>query len=192
MKFYTAIAALAAAASAKEIPRDAKRHAELYETGLVHEKIMAAKAAQLQESEEMGVMAAVTYGPTYDELGFGQCKDGWAQPIRADTVNRFKCNNINMHHFLSHSQLGSATGLGSSSWGWVSDDGREFAIIAQGDGAAFAEVRYLLEAYIYKILIVVLRSPPLVSSVTSDVFLRPQALPPAAGGSSEPTTTSSS
>jgi len=47
---------------------------------------------------------------------------------------------MNLHHFLSHTDLGSNIGQGSSSWGWVSDDGREFAIIAQGDGAAFAEV----------------------------------------------------
>ena len=45
-----------------------------------------------------------------------------------------------MHHFLPHTDLGSTVGKGSSSWGWVSDDGREFAIIAQGDGAAFAEI----------------------------------------------------
>jgi hypothetical protein len=47
-----------------------------------------------------------------------------------------------LHHFLSHTALGSSIGQGSSSWGWVSDDGREFAIIAQGDGAAFAEASF--------------------------------------------------
>ncbi|PVH99519.1 hypothetical protein DM02DRAFT_711428 [Periconia macrospinosa] len=139
MKFYTAIAALAAAGSAKEIPRDAARHAELYESGVMHEKIMAAKAAQLSHDEQMGVMNAAE-GPLYPELPFAQCKDGYATPFRGNTNIRFKCNNMNMHHFLSHTDLGSVSGLGSSSWGWVSDDGREFAIIAQGDGAAFAEI----------------------------------------------------
>lgn len=143
MKFYTAIAALAAVGSAKEIPRDAARHAELYESGIMHEKIMAAKAAQLSHDEEMGVMNAAE-GPLYPELPFAQCKDGWAVPFRGNNNIRFKCNNMNLHHFLSHTDLGSVSGLGSSSWGWVSDDGREFAIIAQGDGAAFAEVSCLV------------------------------------------------
>lgn len=49
---------------------------------------------------------------------------------------------INLHHFLAHSDLGSVSGEGSSSWGWVAEDGREFAVIAQSDGAAFAEVRF--------------------------------------------------
>lgn len=36
--------------------------------------------------------------------------------------------------------LGSFTGSGSGSWGWVSDDGREFAAIGQADGTAFVEI----------------------------------------------------
>jgi hypothetical protein len=55
----------------------------------------------------------------------------------ADTLHK----QINLHHFLAHSDLGSVSGEGSSSWGWVADDGREFAVIAQSDGAAFAEVQ---------------------------------------------------
>lgn len=42
--------------------------------------------------------------------------------------------------FKSHADLGSFAGEGSSSWGWTSDDGREFAAIGQADGTAFAEV----------------------------------------------------
>jgi hypothetical protein len=48
---------------------------------------------------------------------------------------------VNLHHFISHWKLGTQTpNLASSAWGWVSEDGREFALIAQGDGVAFAEV----------------------------------------------------
>jgi choice-of-anchor B domain-containing protein len=36
--------------------------------------------------------------------------------------------------------LGSKRGFGSSSWGWTSEDGREFVAIGQSDGTAFAEV----------------------------------------------------
>jgi hypothetical protein len=41
---------------------------------------------------------------------------------------------------MSHSALGSNGGEGSSSWGWTSDDGREFVAIGQSDGAAFVEI----------------------------------------------------
>lgn len=44
-----------------------------------------------------------------------------------------------MYDFLSHTSLGS-TGEGSSSWGWTSDDGREFVGIGQQDGTAFVEI----------------------------------------------------
>lgn len=47
---------------------------------------------------------------------------------------------IDLYHFLSHSQLGSTRGFGSSSWGWTSADGREFVAIGQSDGTAFAEI----------------------------------------------------
>lgn len=44
-----------------------------------------------------------------------------------------------LYHFLAHADLGSA-GRGSSSWGWTSDDGREFIAIGQEDGTGFAEI----------------------------------------------------
>jgi choice-of-anchor B domain-containing protein len=47
---------------------------------------------------------------------------------------------VDFYDFVSHANLGSRTGQGSSSWGWVSDTGREFVVIAQADGAAFAEI----------------------------------------------------
>ncbi len=45
-----------------------------------------------------------------------------------------------LYHFLSHADLGSTTGEGSSSWGWTSHDGREFVAIGQADGATFVEI----------------------------------------------------
>lgn len=54
------------------------------------------------------------------------------------TINTF--NQIDLLHFLSHAELGSTRGVGSSSWGWTSEDGREFVAIGQQDGAAFAEI----------------------------------------------------
>lgn len=45
-----------------------------------------------------------------------------------------------MYDYKTHEELGSNDGEGSGSWGWTSDDGREFIAIGQTDGAAFAEV----------------------------------------------------
>jgi choice-of-anchor B domain-containing protein len=47
---------------------------------------------------------------------------------------------MDLYNFKSHADLGSFTGQGSGSWGWVSDDGREFVAIGQADGAAFIEI----------------------------------------------------
>ncbi len=57
-----------------------------------------------------------------------------------DPLQTFKCNKVDYYDFVSHADLGSTTGEGSSSWGWTHHEGREFAVIAQADGAAFAEI----------------------------------------------------
>jgi len=138
MKYSLSIAALAALAVGKEIPKDEVRAAELYDNGVMHERIMAEKFKQWDRHAEL--RAANVEESEYPELHFAQCRDGKAVPFRDQATFFFRCNNVNLHHFLPHSLLGSETGQGSSSWGWTSDDGREFAIIAQADGAAFAEV----------------------------------------------------
>lgn len=45
-----------------------------------------------------------------------------------------------MYSFKSHTDLGSKTGEGSSSWGWTSPEGREFIALGQADGASFIEI----------------------------------------------------
>jgi choice-of-anchor B domain-containing protein len=95
----------------------------------------------------------------YPELGYTPCENGFAAAIPGDTNNTFRCNNvrnidqrtpdgcgtdirmkIDLYHFLSHADLGSDHARGSSSWGWTSEDGREFVAIGQYDGTAFAEI----------------------------------------------------
>ncbi|KAH7128121.1 hypothetical protein B0J11DRAFT_431067 [Dendryphion nanum] len=138
MKYSAALAGLVATVLSKEIPKDPER-AKLYDSGFIHDQIMESKLSFWSSQEEVSLMNSAA-GPTYPELHFAQCKDGKAVPFRDEPNNFYRCNNINLHHFLSHTDLGSSAGLGSSSWGWVSDSGREFAIIAQADGAAFAEI----------------------------------------------------
>ncbi|KAI6351754.1 hypothetical protein MCOR25_009756 [Pyricularia grisea] len=137
MKYSFTLAALAALAFGKEIPKDEARAAELYDSGVMHDRIMSEKFKQW---DAMANARASALADPYVELHFAQCKDGKSVPFRDQATFFFRCNNMNLHHFLPHSMLGSQTGQGSSSWGWTSDDGREFAIIAQADGAAFAEV----------------------------------------------------
>jgi hypothetical protein len=138
MKYAFALASLVALAAGKEIPKNKTRAAELYDNGVMHERIMAEKFKQWDQKASMRASKAED---ELVELAFAQCRDGKAVPFRDQPNFFFRCKNMNLHHFLPHSAFGSETGQGSSSWGWTSDDGREFAVIAQADGAAFAEVR---------------------------------------------------
>lgn len=141
MKYTFTLASLAALAMGKEIPKNETRAAELYDNGLMHERIMAEKFKQWDQRADLRI-ASADESP-YVELHFAQCRDGKSVPFRDQPDFYFRCKNMNLHHFLPHSAFGSTTGRGSSSWGWTSDDGREFAVIAQADGAAFAEVSTL-------------------------------------------------
>ncbi|OSS50429.1 hypothetical protein B5807_04855 [Epicoccum nigrum] len=109
--------------------------AEEYADGSVHARIMGMKMAEWDAELASGAMDS----SRYPELNFTPCKDGFAAAIPGDRNNTFKCNNIDLYHFLPHAQLGSV-GQGSSSWGWTSEDGREFVAIGQFDGTAFAEI----------------------------------------------------
>lgn len=47
---------------------------------------------------------------------------------------------MDYYDFKTHADLGSRRGQGSNTWGWVSEDGREFVAVGQEDGTAFAEI----------------------------------------------------
>lgn len=93
MKYPTAFVAFAAAIFAKEIPKDPVRAAELYDSGVMHERIMAAKAEELHVEGEMGILNSLA-GPDYEELHFAQCKNGTAVPFRDRPAFSFRCNNV--------------------------------------------------------------------------------------------------
>jgi choice-of-anchor B domain-containing protein len=46
---------------------------------------------------------------------------------------------MDLYNFKTHAMLGSFTGHGSGSWGWI-HEGREFGAIGQADGTAFVEI----------------------------------------------------
>lgn len=55
-------------------------------------------------------------------------------------AGEYPCKNVDLLDFLSHAELGSSSAEGSDCWGWTSSDGREFALIGQTTGTAFAEI----------------------------------------------------
>ncbi|KAF7531512.1 hypothetical protein G7054_g8812 [Neopestalotiopsis clavispora] len=125
-------------AVAKEIANPARQ--EKYDSGLVHETIMSTKHAAWDAKRKAGAFDSRQYKSYSAEAGPVACTDGIAAVIPGDANNTFKCNNIDFYDFQSHFDLGSTVGEGAGSWGWTSDEGREFVAIAQSDGAAFAEI----------------------------------------------------
>ncbi|GJC97586.1 hypothetical protein ColKHC_06412 [Colletotrichum higginsianum] len=134
-----AVSALLSGVSAKEIA-PSELVSEIYDSGVIHKDIMARKKASWDRQIESGEMDSTAYRSRLAEEGPVACVDGVAAVVPGDANNTFKCNKVDFYDFKSHADLGSRAGQGSSSWGWTSPDGREFAIIAQADGAAFAEI----------------------------------------------------
>ncbi|KAG9231338.1 hypothetical protein BJ875DRAFT_444182 [Amylocarpus encephaloides] len=130
MLALSTLALLCSAVWAKEMAVNELKAAELYDSGIVHEELMARKMNHWAAEAEAGLMESVQY----PELGYTKCINGIAEAIPGDAKNTFRCNNV------VHADLQS-TGRGSSSWGWTSDDGREFIAMGQEDGAAFVEIK---------------------------------------------------
>lgn len=102
MKYSFGLLALATVAVAKEVPRDPHRHALLYESGLMHQRLMNDKleswaehdaqvAAIAAESRQGRFAAAVDPFP---EQHFAQCRDGKSIPIRDQPTVFYRCKNV--------------------------------------------------------------------------------------------------
>lgn len=85
-------------------------------------------------------MDSTQYKSWSRDAPIARCVDGTAVVEEGNPLETFLCKNMDLHDFKSHADLGSTEGEGSSSWGWVSKTGREFAAIGQFDGTAFAEI----------------------------------------------------
>ncbi|KAH6887844.1 hypothetical protein BKA70DRAFT_1332568 [Coprinopsis sp. MPI-PUGE-AT-0042] len=139
MKFFTTIflALSLGTALAKEISISAEDSAR-YESGEVHERLMMRKMKTYNRERSLGNYKSERWNR--DSLRLKQvstCRNGFAGSGANST---FACSNVDLHYFLSHAEMGSRTGEGSSIWGWTSSTGREFGVVAQADGAAFVEV----------------------------------------------------
>ncbi|ETN37677.1 uncharacterized protein HMPREF1541_07300 [Cyphellophora europaea CBS 101466] len=113
---------------------------EEYDSGEVMDKIMDNKLSQWKKAREDGKMDSTQYKSWASDAPIARCVDGTAVVEEGNPLETFQCKNMDLHDFKSHADLGSSEGEGSSSWGWVSKDGREFAAIGQFDGTAFAEI----------------------------------------------------
>ncbi|PGH00197.1 hypothetical protein AJ80_09205 [Polytolypa hystricis UAMH7299] len=142
MKTFTGLLLVSALAFASarlvDLPEPELRTSELYSSGAVHEKIKAAKLATWERKRASGDLDSSRYPALRAPVACNS--DGLAIVEEGNANQTFKCNNIDLLDFKSHADLGSVTGRGSSSWGWTSADGREFAAIGQADGTAFAEI----------------------------------------------------
>ncbi|KAG5795854.1 hypothetical protein H9Q69_005072 [Fusarium xylarioides] len=62
-------------------------------------------------------------------------------PCADGKAGGYSCNKIDLLGFLRHQDMGSRTRVGNDVWGWThASSGREFALLGQSDGTAFAEV----------------------------------------------------
>ncbi|EEY23125.1 conserved hypothetical protein [Verticillium alfalfae VaMs.102] len=127
---------------AKELPKNEELAAELYDSGVIHEQMMAKKMAHWTAEFEAGLLQS----SKWPRLNYTKCVNGYAEAIKGDPLHKFKCKNIDLYDFINHSELGSPNSdasfrTGSSAWGWTDpESGREFVTSGMYDGAAFLEV----------------------------------------------------
>ena len=99
------------------------------------EEVMELKTKDWAEAQAKGLFGG---SKLYHKLTQKQvCKNGKAGRKGEES---YACNNVDLHGFLSHEDLGSASLFGNDVWGWTSSTGREFGIVGQRDGVAFVEI----------------------------------------------------
>ncbi|KAI5789775.1 hypothetical protein DFH27DRAFT_572062 [Peziza echinospora] len=134
---FVAVAIAASCAAAKEVAPLTGEAAARYRSGEVHMELMDSKIRTHNRFRAAGAYASQQYPPI---TRYTPCRNGKAVTGKGTANETFACSNVDLGYFLSHADLGSATGEGSSLWGWTAPNGREFGIVGQADGAAFVEV----------------------------------------------------
>ncbi|WDK13068.1 hypothetical protein CGRA01v4_04349 [Colletotrichum graminicola] len=139
----SAVTLAAVAVQARELPKDeARAAAELYDSGVIHDRLMSMKIAHWEAEEAVGLMNS----SQWPRLGYTKCVNGYAEAIPDSPLHKFKCKNMDLYDFVNHATLGSPNTdyrgkSGSSSWGWTDpDSGREFIVSGMFDGCAFIEI----------------------------------------------------
>lgn len=110
MFIRSALLSLSALAAAKELPKDDFKAAKLYDSGIRHANNMAIKQEHWAIQEAAGAYNSAQYREVKEKV---ECLNGTA----TTGTDTFRCSNLDLLHFLSHKELGSTRGVGSSSWG---------------------------------------------------------------------------
>ncbi|KAK3316898.1 hypothetical protein B0H66DRAFT_592991 [Apodospora peruviana] len=109
------------------------------------EEVMEIKTRQWEAAKARGLFGG---SKLYKKLSQHQpCINGRAG--RGKGQESYRCNNVDLHGFLSHEDLGSPAVFGNDVWGWTSSSGREFGIVGQADGVAFVEINTLTGSLTY-------------------------------------------
>ncbi|KAI4716835.1 hypothetical protein E4T48_06957 [Aureobasidium sp. EXF-10727] len=115
-----------------------------YDSGKVHQMIMDRKHSSWEKHRSWGEYNSKkwkSFLKHHKDKDVIRCNSkGLAVVEPGNPAETFRCKNIDYYDFKSHADLGSFAGEGSSSWGWVAPNGREFVAIGQADGTAFAEI----------------------------------------------------
>ncbi len=91
MKYSAAaLLSLGAIALSKEIPKNPTRALELYDSGLMHERIMSEKELFWAQRRKAGIFTP----KRWPELHYTQCRDGKATPFSDDEDTFYRCNNV--------------------------------------------------------------------------------------------------
>ncbi|OQO06653.1 hypothetical protein B0A48_08440 [Cryoendolithus antarcticus] len=113
----------------------------------VHARVMGLKESQWARDRSQGKHVSRKWnsrdkknGGWRDRNDPVRCRNAFAVVEPGNANQTFRCSGMDLYDFKSHADLGSYVGEGSSSWGWISADGREFAAIGQADGTAFVEI----------------------------------------------------
>ncbi|KAK4152180.1 hypothetical protein C8A00DRAFT_35149 [Chaetomidium leptoderma] len=98
------------------------------------EKVMDIKTQEWADAQARGLFGGSTL---YRKITSKQrCING----VAGQGTSAYRCNNVDLHGFLSHEDLASTTKAGNDVWGWTSPGGREFGIVGQRDGVGFVEI----------------------------------------------------
>ena len=147
MRFSSVTGAVALTAAAvpvlgREMPVDEVKAARLYDSGVIHDRIMAKKIAHWEAEEAAGILDSTQW----ERLNYTKCVDGFAEAIPGSAVHKFKCKNMDLYDFINHATLGSPNTdyrgkSGSSSWGWTDPESqRQFIVSGMYDGCSMIEI----------------------------------------------------
>ncbi|KFA70586.1 hypothetical protein S40285_04709 [Stachybotrys chlorohalonatus IBT 40285] len=152
MRFSTLTGAAVAAsvASAREMPKDNAKAAELYDNRAMHNRNMQHKMDNWMAEFDAGLLNS----SQWPRLNYTKCVDGVAAAVPGNPLLTFRCRNMDLYDFINHATLGSSNGYpeshapdgsqfltGSSSWGWTDpESGREFIADGMYDGTALIEI----------------------------------------------------